>query len=31
MDGTARTPPFAIATAVALLLGITACLRLPAG
>ncbi|HVI60067.1 MAG TPA: DNA internalization-related competence protein ComEC/Rec2 [Luteimonas sp.] len=30
MDGTARTPPFAIATAVALLLGITACLRLPA-
>jgi competence protein ComEC len=30
MDGTARTPPFAVATAVALLLGITACLRLPA-
>ncbi len=30
MDGTARTPPFAIATAVALLLGTTACLCLPA-
>ncbi len=30
MDTTARTPPFGIATAVALLLGITACLCLPA-
>jgi competence protein ComEC len=30
MDKTARTPPFGIATAVALLLGITACLCLPA-
>ncbi|GAB3318156.1 DNA internalization-related competence protein ComEC/Rec2 [Luteimonas notoginsengisoli] len=30
MDTTARTPPFGIATAVALLLGITACLSLPA-
>src|SRR3546814_9608029 len=30
METTARTPPFGIATAVALLLGITACLCLPA-
>src|SRR5690606_9901322 len=30
MDTTARMPPFGIATAVALLLGITACLSLPA-
>src|SRR5690606_10761045 len=30
MDTTARMPPFGIATAVALLLGITACLCLPA-
>src|SRR3546814_18696746 len=30
MDTTARTPPFGIATAVALLLGITACLCRPA-
>ena len=30
MDTTARTPPFGIATALALLLGITACLSMPA-
>ncbi len=30
MDTTARTPPFGIATGVARLLGITACLCLPA-